>query len=73
VIKKGDPGYLLHHCDRLVHVMHRHEPPVTARPIKIVYEDDELLVIDKPSSIPVSRMREEGGEANFFFQRSYRC
>lgn len=32
---------------------HRHEPAVTSRPIKIVHEDDDLIVIDKPSSIPV--------------------
>ncbi|CCF58813.1 hypothetical protein KAFR_0F02160 [Kazachstania africana CBS 2517] len=35
------------------HKAHRHEPPVIAKPIKIVYQDDDLLVIDKPSGIPV--------------------
>ena len=33
--------------------MHRHEPPVTAKPVKIVLHDKErdFLVIDKPGSI----------------------
>lgn len=33
--------------------MHRHEPPVTAQPIRILTEDDEVVVVDKPSSLPV--------------------
>eukprot|EP01127_Copromyxa_protea_P014829 TRINITY_DN4190_c0_g1_i2.p1 TRINITY_DN4190_c0_g1~~TRINITY_DN4190_c0_g1_i2.p1 ORF type:complete len:305 (-),score=53.26 TRINITY_DN4190_c0_g1_i2:399-1313(-) len=52
-IESGNPNYLFQHSDRLVHVMHRHEPPVTSRPIVIVHDDEKLLVIDKPSSIPV--------------------
>lgn len=39
--------------DLIVHEIHRHEPPVTSRPVKTVFEDDDLLVIDKPSGIPV--------------------
>lgn len=37
-------------------VVHRHEPPVTASPVKITLHDKErhFLVIDKPGSI-VSR------------------
>ena len=35
----------------------RHEPPVTSQPIRIVHEDDEVLVINKPSSIPVCSHR----------------
>ena len=37
----------------ITHKLHRHEPPVTAKPVKIVYQDDDILVIDKPSGIPV--------------------
>lgn len=37
----------------LAHKMHRHEPPVTSRPIGIVYQDEDIVVIDKPSGIPV--------------------
>ncbi|KAK7678627.1 hypothetical protein QCA50_018350 [Cerrena zonata] len=39
--------------DLISHRCHKHEPAVTSRPIKIVHEDDDLVVIDKPSGIPV--------------------
>ncbi|CUS21633.1 LAQU0S03e07074g1_1 [Lachancea quebecensis] len=39
--------------DLISHKIHRHEPPVTSRPIKTVFEDQDLLVIDKPSGVPV--------------------
>ncbi|KAJ5690555.1 hypothetical protein N7462_004947 [Penicillium macrosclerotiorum] len=35
------------------HTCHRHEPPVTALPIGIIHEDDDLIVIDKPAGVPV--------------------
>lgn len=37
-------------CRNLVH---RHEPPVTSTPVKILLHDDEreIIVIDKPGSI----------------------
>lgn len=37
----------------LRNVVHRHEPPVTARPVKIIHRDaeGEFVVIDKPGSI----------------------
>ncbi|KAI9920694.1 hypothetical protein PsorP6_002582 [Peronosclerospora sorghi] len=31
---------------------HRHEPPVSADEISVVYEDDDLLAVTKPPSIP---------------------
>lgn len=37
----------------ITHKLHRHEPPVTSKPVKIVYQDDDIVVIDKPSGIPV--------------------
>lgn len=37
----------------ITHKVHRHEPPVPSRPIKTVFENDDLLVIDKPSGMPV--------------------
>lgn len=37
----------------LSHTTHRHEPPVTDKPIGIVFEDDNLVVIDKPAGVPV--------------------
>lgn len=39
--------------DVISHTLHRHEPPVTARPIGIVHEDDDLIVINKPAGMPV--------------------
>ena len=33
--------------------MCRHEPPVIDAPIRIVHEDENYIVIDKPGSIPV--------------------
>ncbi|KAJ5736967.1 Pseudouridine synthase RluC/RluD, partial [Penicillium malachiteum] len=35
------------------HTCHRHEPPVSAQPIGIIDESDDLIVIDKPAGIPV--------------------
>ncbi|KAI9726553.1 MAG: hypothetical protein M1834_008995 [Cirrosporium novae-zelandiae] len=39
--------------DVISHTMHRHEPPVTGQPIGIVHEDNDFIVINKPSGIPV--------------------
>lgn len=33
--------------------MHRHEPPVVGKPLEILVDDGEVLVVDKPASIPV--------------------
>ncbi|XP_055346579.1 uncharacterized protein LOC129594057 [Paramacrobiotus metropolitanus] len=38
--------------DFIAHYMHRHEMPVSAQPIRIIAETAELLVVDKPASIP---------------------
>lgn len=39
--------------DAIQHRSHKHEPPVTDDEIDIVHEDDDLVVIDKPSGMPV--------------------
>lgn len=39
--------------DLIEHEIHRHEPAVTVCPPKIVYENEGLLIVDKPASIPV--------------------
>ncbi|KAJ1740273.1 DRAP deaminase [Coemansia sp. RSA 989] len=40
--------------DMVTHFIHRHEPPVTTEPLRVVREtEDGLLVVDKPGSIPV--------------------
>jgi len=39
--------------DRIENIVHRHEPPVASKPVKILFEDRErdFIVIDKPGSI----------------------
>ncbi|KAK3067183.1 DRAP deaminase [Teratosphaeriaceae sp. CCFEE 6253] len=39
--------------DVVSHTLHRHEPPVTAKSIGIVHEDDDMIVINKPAGVPV--------------------
>jgi len=39
--------------DIISHTQHRHEPPVTARNIDIVHEDNDMIVINKPAGVPV--------------------
>jgi 23S rRNA-/tRNA-specific pseudouridylate synthase len=65
------PDTILKNADLISNCVHRHEPPVTAAPVKIIFRDDEqrrphrpsstrsahdwsdLLVVEKPGSIPV--------------------
>ncbi|KAJ3019873.1 UNVERIFIED_CONTAM: hypothetical protein HDU68_010469 [Siphonaria sp. JEL0065] len=51
--QKKPLDYILKNGDLVCHATHRHEPPVGSHEIKIVFEDEEILVIDKPPSIPV--------------------
>lgn len=39
--------------DFLRNTVHRHEPPVTAEPVRLLAENEDMVVVDKPSSIPV--------------------
>ncbi|KAF2453247.1 DRAP deaminase [Lineolata rhizophorae] len=39
--------------DVISHTLHRHEPPVTAQPVGIVHEDNDIIVINKPAGVPV--------------------
>uniref|UniRef100_A0A8D0C9J6 Pseudouridylate synthase RPUSD2 n=1 Tax=Salvator merianae TaxID=96440 RepID=A0A8D0C9J6_SALMN len=48
-----DLGVILKNNDFLRNTVHRHEPPVTAQAIEFLEENDEVVVIDKPSSLPV--------------------
>ncbi|KAG2533053.1 hypothetical protein JM16_000144 [Phytophthora kernoviae] len=43
VIKNGD---------LIIHKAHRHEPPVSGEEVPVVFEDDDLIVVSKPPSIP---------------------
>ncbi|PSK42964.1 hypothetical protein B9Z65_6918 [Elsinoe australis] len=47
------PSHIVQNGDLISHTMHRHEPPVTAEPIGIVHESNDMLVINKPAGVPV--------------------
>ena len=49
----ASPSVIIHNGDVISHTLHRHEPPVTAKPIGIVHEDDDMIVINKPAGVPV--------------------
>lgn len=51
--KRVGPDYVIRNGDLISHTMHRHEPPVTAEPVGIIHEDDDMIVINKPSGVPV--------------------
>ena len=51
--KHVGPDYIVRNGDKISHTMHRHEPPVTAEPIGIIHEDDDMIVINKPAGVPV--------------------
>lgn len=39
--------------DFLRNTVHRHEPPVDGKPLQILVDDGEVVVVDKPASLPV--------------------
>ncbi|MEQ2204211.1 hypothetical protein XENOCAPTIV_009723 [Xenoophorus captivus] len=45
--------HLIRNNDHMRNTVHRHEPPVIGTPLKILVDDGEVLVVDKPASIPV--------------------
>jgi tRNA pseudouridine32 synthase len=51
--KIAKPDTIVLNGDRIENVVHRHEPPVTSKAVKILHEDREreFIVIDKPGSI----------------------
>jgi tRNA pseudouridine synthase 9 len=51
--KAVNTKHLVQNGDIISHTAHRHEPPVTALPITVLHEDDDMIVINKPSGIPV--------------------
>ncbi|KAK9365345.1 pseudouridine synthase [Lipomyces kononenkoae] len=51
--KLADLDTIVRNGDRISHRIHRHEPPVTAKSIDIVFQDEDIIAIDKPSGIPV--------------------
>jgi len=48
------PDTIIRNGDRLESIVHKHEPPVTSTPVKIIrHEPNDYIVIDKPGSIPI--------------------
>ncbi|XP_076321396.1 pseudouridylate synthase RPUSD2-like [Tachypleus tridentatus] len=45
--------YVLRDNDLIANKVHRHEIPVLGAPLKIIHQSDDLVVIDKPPSVPV--------------------
>ena len=52
-LEQVEPDYVLQEGDVLTHCNHRHENPVLDRVVDTVYEDEEVLVVDKPPSWPI--------------------
>ncbi|CAL9686474.1 unnamed protein product [Knipowitschia caucasica] len=48
-----DLSIVLRNNDHMRNTVHRHEPPVVGRPLEILADNGEILVVDKPASIPV--------------------
>ena len=46
-------SHVVKNGDVISHTLHRHEPPVTSLPISVLHEDDDMIVINKPSGVPV--------------------
>lgn len=51
--KRVASDYVMKHNDLLANVVHRHEVPVTNDTIDIIHIDEDIVVINKPASIPV--------------------
>lgn len=45
-------GYILKHGDLITHTTHRHEPPIPSDEISVVFDSEDIIVVDKPSGIP---------------------
>ncbi|XP_076021721.1 pseudouridylate synthase RPUSD2 isoform X2 [Genypterus blacodes] len=48
-----DLSVTLRNNDLMKNTVHRHEPPVVGRPLELLVDDGEVLVVDKPASMPV--------------------
>lgn len=51
--KPVSPTHVVKNGDIISHTLHRHEPPVTAQPVGVVHEDNDMIVINKPAGVPV--------------------
>ncbi|KAH9386827.1 uncharacterized protein NEMAJ01_1723 [Nematocida major] len=50
--EKVPKEYALRHGDLITHTTHRHEPPIPTERIPVVFQDDRIVVVDKPAGIP---------------------
>jgi len=48
-----EPDYVLKDGDVLTHMIHKHENDVLDRKVDIIYETDDILVVNKPPSWPL--------------------
>ncbi|XP_016140484.1 pseudouridylate synthase RPUSD2 [Sinocyclocheilus grahami] len=48
-----DLNIILKNNDFMRNTVHRHEPPVSGRPLEVLVDDGEVVVVDKPASLPV--------------------
>ncbi|KAF6732866.1 RNA pseudouridylate synthase domain-containing protein 2 [Oryzias melastigma] len=48
-----DLSVVLKNNDHMKNTVHRHEPPVVGTPLDVLVDDGQVLVVDKPASIPV--------------------
>ena len=57
--RKVNCDYRIKGGDELTHTVHRHEPAVgladtsSDDPVRIVYEDETLVAVDKPATLPI--------------------
>ncbi|XP_076834083.1 pseudouridylate synthase RPUSD2 [Brachyhypopomus gauderio] len=52
-IPVNDLNITLKNNDFMRNTVHRHEPPVSGRPLKVLVDDGDVVVVDKPASLPV--------------------
>ncbi|PIN12604.1 RNA pseudouridylate synthase [Handroanthus impetiginosus] len=46
-------SYVVKSSQKISHFVHRHEPPVLARDVKILHTEPDVLTVCKPASVPV--------------------
>ena len=51
--EQSSVDYVVQNNDFISHTVHRHELPVTGEKIRVIHEDDDWVVVDKPASVPV--------------------
>lgn len=51
--KTVSPDYILKDNMLITNVVHRHELPVPSVSIQVLHDDDQLVIVNKPSGVPV--------------------